>query len=259
MSDKSENQVCPAPCPGGESTFIVLPAGEDGVQEKIQVDSYTGDFPSPLQFFYYTQDEGEQGKTFYPDPEIRSWIKDAADYHGVPHELMALIMQQENAPGASTLHQIAQFGERSLTTLAAVLDEYLWDLVPDAVAGSSSGFVNMSRSTLRDAAEYVESNYPRGILPEDVRYRLHGEDVDSRIPGDDWKADLYYASGHLRQLIDDVTGERCYSGPLTLEQIERIAARYNGTGPKAEKYGSDALQTLMDAVAGDGTLYFYQK
>ena len=92
-----------------------------------------------------------------------------------------------------------------------------------------------------------------------MRYRLLGWDQDTRIPGDDWKADLYYAAAHLRQLIDRVSGAVCHDGALTLEQLRSVIAAYNGSGPLADKYANDAMKTLHDAANGNATLYFYQQ
>ena len=233
------------------------PAGTS-IQGLGHIPSYTGDLPSPLQLMWYAPEGGELLKMHYPDSEIRGWVRDAAAYNDVPHELMAVVLQQENAPSASTLHQILQFGERSLTTFAAILDQLPGGPVPDALAGGSSGIANMKRDTLQSGARYIESTYWRPALPDDVRYRALGWDQDTRIPGDDLKADLYYASGVMRQLIDREMGTG-YQGPLTLEQTQRIIASYNGSGPLANKYGEDAMNTLQQAAQGGAPLYFYEK
>jgi hypothetical protein len=91
-----------------------------------------------------------------------------------------------------------------------------------------------------------------------VRDRVLGWKQDTRIQGDDLKSDLYYMTAHLRQLIDRVTGTKKYSGPLTMEQVEKVAAAYNGSGPMAEKYGKDAINRLKTAVGGGTPLYFYE-
>jgi hypothetical protein len=227
------------------------------------VPSYTGEFPSPLRLmFYVPKDMNELFKFQYPASEIRSWVRQASNYHEVPYELAAVILQQENGPNATSTQKFFQFGERSLTTLAAIIDEWMFDVVPDKVAGSSSGIANMSRRTLRDAATYIESTYCRPVLPDDVRTRLLGWNQDTRIQGDDLKADLYYMTAHLRQLIDRVAGQgasgKCHTGALTLEQVGKVAAAYNGSGPKAVKYGEDTLKRLRNAVSGQEPLYFHE-
>ncbi|MCB2254206.1 hypothetical protein KTQ74_20020 [Pseudomonas chlororaphis] len=63
----------------------------------------------------------------------------------------------------------------------------------------------------------VENYYCKKNMLEDVQYRIFGCDHDTRIPGDDWKTDLYYAAGHLRELIDRVAGTRWHHGALTQE------------------------------------------
>ncbi|HSI59247.1 MAG TPA: hypothetical protein VLA16_16920 [Ideonella sp.] len=234
------------------------PSDRTTIQGLGTIPSYSGDLPSPLQAMWYAPETSEVFKGFYPDSEIRGWVKDAAAYNDVPHELMAAVLQQENAPGASTFHQVLQFGERSVTTFAAILDQLPGSPVPDAIAGGSSGIANMKRETLQSAAEYIENTYDRPALPDDVRYRIGGWDQDTRLPGDDLKSDLYYASGVLRQLIDREMGAG-YQGPLSLAQTERIIASYNGSGPLAEKYGRDAMNLLQGAADGSRTLYFYEK
>ncbi|MEG7363442.1 hypothetical protein [Pseudomonas citronellolis] len=223
------------------------------------IPSYRGDLPSPLQIIWYAPKGEDLLRTRFSDTEIRSWIKDAAHYHGIPHLLLAVILQQENGPGASTTLQALQFGERSLTTFLAIVDEVAFDIVPDKVAGSSSGFVNMSRKTLRDAATYTESYYCKKPMPKDVQYRIFGFDQDTRIPGDDWKADLYYAAAHLRQLIDRITATPCHSGPLAPDKLKAVIGAYNGSGPLAEKYASDAMALLERAKTGASPLYFYER
>lgn len=223
-----------------------------------EIPSYKGDLPSPLQVMWYAPEGSELLKIHYPDSEIRSWVQDAAAYHDVPPEMLATILQQENSPSSSKFQQFLQFGERSVTTFSAIIDELFGDIVPDSISGGSSGIANMKRETLRNAAKYVESTYDRPVLPEDVRYRAFGWNQDTRIPGDDLKADLYYASAVLRQLIDKEMGAN-YCGPINPKQAEKIMASYNGSGPLAEEYGKDAITALHNAAEGKGHLYFYEK
>jgi hypothetical protein len=223
------------------------------------VPPYTGEFPSPLHVMWYVPANlKEVFKLGYSASEIRGWVRQAADYHDVPLELAAAILQQENSPHASKVRQFLQFGERSVETFAAILDEVAFDLVPDKVAGGSSGIANMSRKTLRGGAEYVERVYQKPVMPDSVRYRILGWDQDTRIQGDDLRGDLYYMTAHLRQLIDRVTGTTKYQGQLTLGDVEKIAAAYNGSGPQAQKYGRDTITRLHKAVSGAEPLYFYE-
>jgi hypothetical protein len=223
------------------------------------IESYTGDFPSPLQVMWYVPEGNEVFRTHIPDTEIRGWIQDAADYHGIPQEMLAVILQQENGPEATGMQKFLQFGERSLTTFSAIVDDALFDIVPDGISRGSSGFANMSYYTLQDAATYTEEVYGRNPLSEDARYRVGGWDQDTRIPGDDYRADLYYASAHIRQLIDRVTGEENFHGALTMEQARQVFMGYNGSGPLAEGYASDAMELLNGAMNGTETLYFYER
>jgi hypothetical protein len=237
-------------CTGKEATTL---SGYESIS------SYTGELPSPLQVMWYAPKGNELLKIKFSDTEIRQWIKQAAVYHGVPHILLATIIQQENGPKASKFLQTLQFGERSLTTFLAIVDEIAFDAIPDKLSGGSSGFVNMSRATLQNSATYIENYYCKKPMPKDVQYRIFGWNQDTRIPGDDWKADLYYAAGHLRELIDKITGRSCHSGVLTEEQLKSVIARYNGTGPLAEKYSADAMKLLDEAKSGESHLYFYEK
>jgi hypothetical protein len=236
------------PCLGGHNASI------DGVSP---ISSYSGDLPSPYPLYWYATGTGN-GPIKIDAMTIRAWTKEASKYHGVPYLLSALILQQENGPNATEWQKRGQFAERSATTFAAIMDEWFFDVVPDRIAGSSSGIANLSRATLRSAAEYIESNYCRPIIPDDVRNRLRGWSQDTRIPGDDLRADLYYMTGHLRELIDRITGKKCFDGPLTVDQVQKIAAAYNGSGPKAEKYGKDAIERIKRAEAGTEPLYFYE-
>lgn len=245
----ASNRKRSCPCSGMEKTTIsglgVIPG-------------YSGNFPSPLQVMWYVPGKDEPFRLSVQDKEIRQWIRQAADYHGIPHILLAVILQQENVPQATELQKILQFGERSLTTFAAIMDEVLFDLIPDKIAGGSSGFANMSRNALRSAAEYSEKMYGRPPLPNSVKYRILGWNQDTRISGDDWKSDLYYCAAHLRQLIDYVTKRICHNGAINLTELEKIIAAYNGSGPLAAKYAKDAMKLLSDAASGKASLYFYE-
>jgi hypothetical protein len=194
---------------------------------------------------------------WYPESEIRGWLRDAAAYHDVPLALACVILQQENGPNATTFQKLGQFTERSLQTAGALLDDVI-DIVPDSFAGGSSGIANMSRATLRDAASYIEKTYKMDVMPNDVRVRAMGADADTRVQGNDMRADFYYMTAHLRQLIDRIMGTKKYHGPITIEDVEKICAAYNGSGKLAQKYGKDAVARLKRAVAGEEPLYFYE-
>lgn len=223
------------------------------------VPSFTGAFPSPLRLMWYVpKNASEVFRIRYSASEIRGWIRQAAEYHDVPLELTATILQQENSPRASTFRQVLQFAERTVETAAAVVDDLAFDLVPDKLANASSGIANLSRKTLRDAATYIESEYKMPVMPNEVRVRILGWDQDTRIQGDDLLSDLYYMNAHLRQLIDRITKQKKYHGPLTMDQVEKICAAYNGSGPLAAKYGKDAVKRMRDAVSGKEPLYFYE-
>jgi hypothetical protein len=229
------------------------------------INSYTGNFPSPFQIMNYTPSSREEPllhQIFVPDTAIRRWIREAAEYHEIPHEMIAVIIQQENAPSASKFRQFLQFGERTLGTIAAQLDASLWDIIPDRFADNSSGFMNMRRPTLRDTINYTKEKYGRELMPSNVANRIgyiFNKNVDNGIQGADWRADLYYGAAHIRQLINRVMGNVCSKGEITLEQVENVFKSYNGSSEKAEKYGKDTITLLINAANGHETLYFYEK
>ncbi|WP_208300459.1 hypothetical protein [Prosthecobacter fusiformis] len=240
-----------------------LPATKTGIVGIGKIKSHTGAIPSPLKLWWYVPENNEWADIIIPDEKIRSWIKSAAEYQDVPLEIMAVILQQENGANATGAQKFIQFGERTVTTGLQVADEWLFDLVPDrafgvAVADGSSGIANLQRPTLRDAASYSEKSLKRPPLPDDVRYRIFGWDQDTRISGDDVKADLYYQAAHIRQLIDRITGVPGYVGNLTLDQVRSVIRSYNGSGKKANKYADDGMKKLLDAADGRSPLYFYQ-
>jgi hypothetical protein len=126
------------------------------------VPSYTGPFPSPLPVMWYVPANAKElFKIHFPASEIRGWVRDAAAYHDVPHALAAVILQQENGPNATAFQKVGQFIERSATTFFAIVDDAALGLVPDKLSGGSAGIANLSRNTLRDAANYVESTTAR--------------------------------------------------------------------------------------------------
>ncbi len=176
----------------------------------------------------------------------------------MPYELAAVILQQENGPNATTFQKVGQFVERTGTSFFAFVDDAAFDLIPDKIAGGSAGIANLSRNTLRHAAAYVENTYGKTVLPANVRDRVLGWKLDNRIQGFDLKADLYYMTAHLRELIDRIMKQSKYSGPLTVSEVEKVAAAYNGSGPLAAKYGKDAVDRLTRTVQGKEWLYFYE-
>jgi hypothetical protein len=229
------------------------------------IPNYNGDFPSPFPLMWYAPENDEILKTYFSPQEIRKWVNDACIYHGIPYVILAAILQNENVPPpeGEAWKDIFQFGERSATTALAILDAALWDSIPDQMFGKrissgSSGLVNLSRQTLVNAAKYTENVYGKPPLPEYVRYRLLGWDQDTRIPGDDAKADLYYAAAHIRELIDRTIGTTCHSGTLSLEQVSNVIGAYNGSGEGAKKYAIRAMENIQRAVDGQDYLYFYQ-
>ncbi|MEP3891380.1 MAG: hypothetical protein ABJN69_13050 [Hellea sp.] len=90
-------------------------------------------------------------------------------------------------------------------------------------------------------------------------FRVFNSDSDTRLPGDDYRSDMYYAAAHIRELIDRETGQTGYNGVLSPRHIRGVFRRYNGSGPVAEKYAADAINLFNGALNGTETLYFYQR
>lgn len=247
LSHKIAGRKCP--CSGMENTTI------SGLSP---ISGYSGNLPSPLPLMWYVPGKDEPLRLYIDDKEIRQWVREAAAYHKIPQILLAVILQQENGPNATTTQKVLQFTERSLTTFSAIMDNLLFDIVPDKIAGGSTGFANMSRNALQNAAIYSEKMYGRPPLPGSVKYRIFGWNQDTRVSGDDWKSDLYYCAAHLRQLIDFVTNRICHNGSISISELEKVIAAYNGSGPLAKKYAKDAMKLLSDAASGKATLYFYE-
>ena len=103
--------------------------------------------------------------------------------------------------------------------------------------------------------------YCKELMPKNIANRIgyiYDSNVDVGVQGLDWRADLYYGAAHIRQLIDRIVG-KCTKGEITLNQVEKIFASYNGSGPVAEKYGKDAIDLLKKASDGKANLFFYEK
>jgi LysM repeat protein len=231
-----------------------------------EIPSYHGDFPSPFPLMWYVPDNAKEIlKIHYEPKEIRKWVSDAAKYHEIPYLLLATILQQENCPNATYIQKVLQFGERTLTTGLRIADNLSGDKIPDSVVLNgrrynitvgSSGIANMSNAALIDGVKHAKEVYGREPMPDDVKYRIGGYNQDTRISGDDLRADLYYASAHLRQLIDRVMMKKKFYGVLSLDDFEKICAAYNG--PAGQKYGKDARIRLEKAHDGIEPLYFYE-
>lgn len=185
------------------------------------------------------------------ETSIKRWIYDASRYNNVPVVLMAIILQQENAPNVSETVKQLQAGERRVQTLAGLNDDQYWGVMPDKVAGGSTGIANLSRQTLRDASVYLETHYHKPAIPDAIRQ----DKGDPRLAGIDEQLDLYYMSALLRQLIDRHVSQASI-GNLSDEAIARVAQAYNGSGPKAVKYGRDAVARLNAARQGTAPLLF---
>ncbi|MDR2926139.1 MAG: hypothetical protein LBU76_09390, partial [Azoarcus sp.] len=182
---------------------------------------------------------------------IRRWAREAAEYHEIPYEMLAVLLEQENGQNVSAFRRFAQGYERFLQFSGAVIKDATGMPVPGA--GGSTGIINMLRSTFLETISYTKEKYARPLLP------VHKQDIDSGFAGVDIEADLYYGAAHIRQLIDDVVGNPCTKGEISLEQVKKVFVRYNGTREDAKKYGDAATNKLLGAYKGTFTLHFYEK
>lgn len=220
------------------------------------IPSYSGKLPSPLPTHFYVP-QGRTDLGFVTGAHVRGWVDDAARYQRLPTELPAAILQGENGPNATLKQQVFQAGERALTTAANLVDHLPGSPVPNKYAEGSTGIGNVRRPTLRRTKSYVEGTLGRPLVPDDVARRAFGVRLPA-IAGLDTRNDVYHSAAHLRQLTDQITGVPDYVGPLTPEQVQRIAARYNGTNAGAQAHGRRAVNNLRSAASGEQPLYFYE-
>jgi|GEM_PF-1889401 len=238
------------------------------------IPSYHGPLPSPFPIINYKAARGEPtGSRFLNQREIRKWVREAAKYHEVPYEMLAVVLQNENAPNVGLRKKFLQFGERTAQTYIhdfnkrfgdpiGKLDRAIQgltnlDVIPNGVYRGSSGLVNISAGALNSAANHSESFRKRPVIPPELRIRQDGYDSDTRIPGADWRSDLYYGAAHLRELFDRYRRPWEPGKPLDLKMAKRVFAAYNGSGKDADKYGRDSMRLLRDAASGKRHLYFY--
>lgn len=245
-SDKAVKVVSLCECSGNETVSYI---------DEHLIPSFNKPFKSPVRLYWMNihKDIG----IFIDDSEVRTWVRDACAYHKIPHILLALILQNENNPNAPGWRKAAQFAERTITTASNIVDKLIF-IIPDKVSKGSSGLANVSDKALIDGVNNSLKKYCRPPIPTSIVKNIIGLSTDTRISGDDWRNDLYYAAAHLRYLIDRDLGN-CYHGTISLLQLKMIIKAYNGSGPEAEKYAINALKNLELALANKGTLYFYEK
>lgn len=260
LSDITDKQVVICKCTGQEKVTFV---------DEDKVPSYSGVLKSPLSIIWVYPREDVK---FITSPsDIRKWVKDACEYHKIPHVLLALILQNENYPEASLDTQILQFGERSLQTSFKIIDSwtnftnYLEpfsdnELVKGTIkfVRGSSGIANVSDNALNDGVKHCIEKYARPPIPSSVARTIFGINTDSRISGIDWRNDLYYAAAYLKFLIDKNFGD-CFSSELSYNMLYTILRAYNGPGDSSKTYADDAMQILNLAISQKGVLYFYEK
>ena len=234
------------------------------------IQSYTGELPSPILAIKIYQ-----GERIHMDPTeiaqskwIRRWAKEAAAYHEVPYEMLAVILQQENAPKAPLWRKIGQAGERVLTSILAIAEEHIVPGIFSKTAEAtglkdikkgpygSTGIANITLDALKGTISHTKEKYHRPMLPSDK------SDINKGIAGLDVEADMYYLAAHLRQLIDRRVmgnGKSSAKGEITLEQVWEVFADYNGPNRKISgKYGDDSIAKLKGAYNGK-PLFFYEE
>lgn len=258
-------QLCCCPCGGLERASFV---------NESKIPSFTGDLPSPFQVASWIPRNSGQ-LVYISDKAIRSYVRRAAQYHGIPYAAIAAILQLENAPTASKFRQFLQAGERTVQGVANGFDHVARnalgvdaDDIPKLpkdldekirkFARGSSGVTNMSDGTLNSAIEYTLETYCKNPIADSDRYGLFKIDADLRITGYDMIADFYYCAAHIRQNIDALLGGPCFKGTLDDAQMIRIIAAYNGTGAAATRYGTEGVSAINAAIAKSGKLYWYE-
>ena len=241
--DKTVKRLVACACTGKEVASFLY---ED------QVPSYTGALKSPLQIT--SIDVNNKGSKSF-----RGWVKDAAEYHKIPHVLLALILQNENNPNASTFMKVGQVAERSLQTISHIADEAMGGgVIWQKPVKGATGIVNINNVALQAGVKHSIEKYARPPIPSSKLQNKVFNMTDSRIAGNDWRTDLYYAAAHLRYLIDREIVE-CFNGAMNLPQLRNIIRAYNGHGTDAENYANAAVKNLELAISGKGVLYFYEK
>lgn len=96
--------------------------------------------------------------------------------------MLAVILQQENAPNVDWKRKILQFGERTAQTYVqdinkrfgnpiGKLDNALGDVIYNGIYRGSSGFMNMSAGALESAVKHSEKFNNRPPIPAEIRFR----------------------------------------------------------------------------------------
>ncbi len=245
-SNQSTKTITLCECTGKEVAKFI---------DENKIPSFNKPLKSPIKL-YWINPSTDVG-VFISDSEVRKWVKDSCAYHKIPHILLALILQNENNPNAPEWRKVAQFAERTLTTAANIVDKLIF-IVPNKASKGSSGLANVGDKALQDGVESSIEKYGRPPIPSSISRNIFGMNKDTRISGDDWRNDLYYAAAHLRFLIDRELGN-CYNGIMSYENLHKVIAAYNGPGSASKKYADNAMANLNLAMTGKGALYFYEK
>jgi hypothetical protein len=168
---------------------------------------------------------------------LRAAVAKAASWTGVPGELLAAVLQNENSPKATGGDRTLQGIERSVQSFFGV---------------GSTGFGNVKPDTLDEAKGVFRKFYHWPILGAGVK------DVDQN---DNTETDIYHAAAVLRDGLNKAwsAGARSlnkdefkkyeyypyFGGTVTEDVATRAIGHYNGWGDGAKKYGEDGLRRIQ--------------
>lgn len=225
------------------------------------------------------------------DPDhVRQMIRDAAEYHHVPPELLSGILGTEARPlGAikGSLQEIKSSWEKGFNRqteglridpeLKRNLDEVPQDSLAkpfakslarysDKLGNGSTGLANMKPTTLDKTGIYFAHHLGYPVLPAGVAARADKETpgwADGPVrPGDNLEVDIYSLAGHVRQLVDQTTKVTDYRGPISKDQAMEIIGRYNGgenfAGRQAQVYAQGVVWAIEAAGYGGAPLIYHK-
>ncbi len=168
---------------------------------------------------------------------LRAAVAKAASWTGVPAELLAAVLQNENSPKATGFDRALQGVERSVQSF---------------VGSGSTGFGNVKPETLTEAKGVFRKFYKWPILGPGVK------DVDQN---DNVETDIYHAAAVLRDGLNKAwsAGARSlnktefkkfeyypyFGGTVTEDVATQAMGHYNGWGDGAKTYGEDGLRRIQ--------------
>jgi len=172
---------------------------------------------------------------------LRAAVAKAASWTGVPGELLAAVLQNENSPKATDFNRTLQAMERGR-------DEALSAIGFDV----STGFGNVKPDTLDEA---------KGVFRKFYKWPILGSGVRDVGQNDNTETDIYHAAAVLRDGLNKAwsAGGRSlnkqeynkyeyypyFGGTVTEDVATRAMGHYNGWGDGAKKYGEDGLKRIQ--------------